>query len=191
MSEEVCSVLPIRMDGDQEDISSHLTGTQIEINEVENTQAKRRKEIAPRANVWVHFRRFNVNGRQRAECNYCKKDYAADPGRNGTSTLNSHLRNCLKNPENKKDSQQTILSYQSSCKDSKEGSLGTWFFNQMRTRKALARMVIIDEQPFSIVDKEGFRGLMKEACPQFEMPSRFTFTAKRDCYEIYLEKRKG
>ncbi|KAL3528671.1 hypothetical protein ACH5RR_007993 [Cinchona calisaya] len=45
----------------------------------ERTQRKR-KEIAPRSKAWIHFRRFLVDGRWRAECLYCHRDYAADTG---------------------------------------------------------------------------------------------------------------
>lgn len=35
-------------------------------------------------------------------------------------------------------------------------------------------MVIVDEQPFSVVEREGFRYFCHVAVPQFHIPSRFT-----------------
>ena len=48
-------------------------------------------------------------------------------------------------------------------------------------------MIIIDECPFRIVDKPGFRRLMSIACPRFQMPSRTTIA--RDCYLMYKNER--
>ncbi|KAK8609125.1 hypothetical protein V6N13_025432 [Hibiscus sabdariffa] len=55
-------------------------------------------------------------------------------------------------------------------------------------RKALARMVIVDELPFSFVEREGFRHFCKIAVPSFVPPSRATIT--RDCYALFIEKGK-
>ncbi|KAK8669740.1 hypothetical protein V6N13_107164 [Hibiscus sabdariffa] len=55
-------------------------------------------------------------------------------------------------------------------------------------RKALARMVIVDELPLSFVEREGFRHFCKIAVPSFVPPSRATIT--RDCYALFIEKRK-
>uniref|UniRef100_A0A494G8D9 Uncharacterized protein n=1 Tax=Solanum lycopersicum TaxID=4081 RepID=A0A494G8D9_SOLLC len=49
-------------------------------------------------------------------------------------------------------------------------------------------MIIVDELPFSFVEKEGFKNFMRVTVPQFHIPSRRTVT--RDCYELYLEERK-
>ncbi|WOH14844.1 hypothetical protein DCAR_0934370 [Daucus carota subsp. sativus] len=47
-------------------------------------------------------------------------------------------------------------------------------------------MCIKDNQPFRIVEHEGFRELMNEAEPRFKMPSRWTVA--RDCLKIYGEE---
>ncbi|GKD54073.1 zinc finger BED domain-containing protein RICESLEEPER 2-like protein, partial [Tanacetum coccineum] len=52
------------------------------------------------------------------------------------------------------------------------GSLATHSFSQERCRKALARLCIKDNQPFSIVDNEGFQEYSWEMNPLFKMPSR-------------------
>ena len=49
-------------------------------------------------------------------------------------------------------------------------------------------MIIVDELPFSFVEKEGFKNFMRVTMPQFHIPSRRIVT--RDCYELYLEERK-
>ncbi|CAN0885167.1 Putative AC transposase [Linum grandiflorum] len=40
-------------------------------------------------------------------------------------------------------------------------------------------MIILDELPFRFVEKEGFNGVMREACPMFKMSSRRTI--REDC----------
>ncbi|XP_049360749.1 zinc finger BED domain-containing protein RICESLEEPER 2-like [Solanum verrucosum] len=70
----------------------------------------------------------------------------------------------------------------------KEGVINTWKFDQAQSRRALAQIIIVDELPFSIVEKEGFRNFMKVIVPQFHIPSSRTLT--RDCYELYSEEKK-
>ncbi|GJW21802.1 zinc finger BED domain-containing protein RICESLEEPER 2-like protein [Tanacetum coccineum] len=71
----------------------------------------------------------------------------------------------------------------------KGGSLATHSFSQERCRKALARLCIKDNQPFSIVDNEGFQDYSWEMNPLFKMPSRWTVA--RDCLKIYKEEGGG
>ncbi|CAN0914993.1 hypothetical protein LINGRAHAP2_LOCUS28870 [Linum grandiflorum] len=47
-------------------------------------------------------------------------------------------------------------------------------------------MIILDELPFMFVEKEGFNGVMKEACPMFKMPSRRTI--REDCLKLFLDE---
>lgn len=49
-------------------------------------------------------------------------------------------------------------------------------------------MIIVDEFPFSIVEKEGLRNFMKVIVPQFHNPSHRNLT--RNCNELYGEEKK-
>ncbi|KAI4324088.1 hypothetical protein L6164_023652 [Bauhinia variegata] len=60
-------------------------------------------------------------------------------------------------------------------------------FNNEECRKALAIFVIIDEQPFKVVEGNGFRHLCGKMQPQFILPSRLTVA--RDCYQLYLDEK--
>uniref|UniRef100_A0A3Q7JLR4 HAT C-terminal dimerisation domain-containing protein n=1 Tax=Solanum lycopersicum TaxID=4081 RepID=A0A3Q7JLR4_SOLLC len=62
-------------------------------------------------------------------------------------------------------------------------SLNTWKFEQDVCRRDLVEMIILDELPYSFVEKEGFKKLMSQ--PLFHIPSRRTIT--RDCYEVFGE----
>ncbi|CAN0919824.1 Putative AC9 transposase [Linum grandiflorum] len=50
-------------------------------------------------------------------------------------------------------------------------------------------MIVLDELPFSFVEKEGFNGVMEEASPLFKMPSRKTIRA--DCLRLFLDGKES
>ncbi|CAN4106055.1 unnamed protein product [Withania somnifera] len=103
--------------------------------------------------------------------------------------MNNHmLRMCPKRPAIVQDNSQKLLNLVPFSKGAKDGVVSTWKFDQAQSRRALAQMVIVDELPFSFVEKEGFKNFMKVTVPQFHIPSRRTLT--RDCYVLYGEQRK-
>uniref|UniRef100_A0A3Q7GI24 HAT C-terminal dimerisation domain-containing protein n=1 Tax=Solanum lycopersicum TaxID=4081 RepID=A0A3Q7GI24_SOLLC len=55
-----------------------------------------------------------------------------------------------------------------------------WTFEQEACRRALVEMIILDELPFSFVEKEGLKKFMSKFQPLFHIPSR---NITRDCYE--------
>ena len=63
-----------------------------------------------------------------------------------------------------------------------------WQFDQETCRTALTLMIVVDELPFAIVEREGFRRFCKTLNPEFDLPSRFT--SGRDCHGLYIEERK-
>ncbi|XP_070004148.1 uncharacterized protein [Nicotiana sylvestris] len=101
--------------------------------------------------------------------------------------MNSHVDKCPKNPYNVEKGQK-LLQYQA-LPGGNKGDLIPWKFDQEECRMALCGMVIVDELPFSFVEKEGFRNFMKVAQPCFHIPSRTTVT--RDCFALFnVEKNK-
>ncbi|GKV16043.1 hypothetical protein SLEP1_g26753 [Rubroshorea leprosula] len=150
---------------------------------------KKRKGVQKRSKVWLHFIAFDdpVTSQQKARCNYCGKVLCAEPRRNGTSTMNGHIECCLKNPSNLKNN--TLLKYVSKIDGSKTViDLGTWKFDEGAVKRALAEMLIIDEDSFSLVEKLGFKRFCEVALPPtFKIPSRRTIT--RQYYDIYVEHR--
>uniref|UniRef100_A0A1S4DFN6 Zinc finger BED domain-containing protein DAYSLEEPER-like n=1 Tax=Nicotiana tabacum TaxID=4097 RepID=A0A1S4DFN6_TOBAC len=62
-----------------------------------------------------------------------------------------------------------------------------WKFDQEKCRKAFCRMGIVDELPFSFVEKKGFMNFMKVAQPFFRIPSRRTVT--RDCFDLFNDEK--
>ncbi|KAJ0714852.1 putative HAT dimerization domain, ribonuclease H-like superfamily, hAT-like transposase, RNase-H [Helianthus annuus] len=115
---------------------------------------------------------------------------AAGSKTNGTSPLRYHLlRVCNKSPLYKKaDLKQSKLSFKPKSSGEGIGSLASHSFSQEKCKISLARMCIKDNQPFSIVDDEGFREFVWDLNPMFKFPSRWTIA--RVCLSVYQEEKK-
>uniref|UniRef100_A0A3Q7J6F8 BED-type domain-containing protein n=1 Tax=Solanum lycopersicum TaxID=4081 RepID=A0A3Q7J6F8_SOLLC len=146
---------------------------------------KRRKK---RSRAWDHFsRKTDSDGNEKVVCNYCKKEYFADTKEHGTTSMLTHISKCPKMPYNI-DIRQSRLAFQPMIGGNKgDVVVVPWKFDQEECRKALCRMVIIDELPFRFVEKEGFKQFMKVAQPCFHIPSRTTVT--RDCFNLFDEEK--
>ncbi|KAH0696474.1 hypothetical protein KY290_013840 [Solanum tuberosum] len=107
---------------------------------------------------------------------------------NGTSSMNTPMRICPKFPCDTVDKGQNLINFPPSSMGAKEGVISSWKFDQAQSKRALAKMRIVDELPFSFVEKEGFKNFMRVTVSQFHIPSHRTVT--RDCYELYLEERQ-
>ena len=75
----------------------------------------KRKSTESKSKYWVHFDKIVDNdGRvTKAKCKYCKRTYAADPKKHGTTTLKNHSGSCLQNPY-AKETKQYVLAFQAS-----------------------------------------------------------------------------
>ena len=60
-------------------------------------------------------------------------------------------------------------------------------FNKDTCRLACAKMIILDELPFSFFEGHGFRYFCSSACHKFYPPSRRTIV--RDIYQLYLDEK--
>ncbi|KAJ9544822.1 hypothetical protein OSB04_024529 [Centaurea solstitialis] len=133
-------------------------------------EQKKRKSYESKSKYWAHVDKIlDDNGRvTNAKCKYCLKEYVADPKKHGTTMLRKHLVACLQNPH-AKETKQSVLAFQASQFNNSGRVLGTWVFNQDKVRKALTRMIIVDELPLKFVEGRGF---VEDACPMFKIPSR-------------------
>jgi len=170
----------------------------VEANNQQNEQppavvsGKKRKEVYSRSRVWDHFVRIkdSKNITIQARCIYCAKVYKCESKKHGISSLITHMLSCLKNPHSK-DTRQSLLTIQAvNTSDSSEtivGEIEAWVFNQDSIRRALVKMIIIDELPFRFVEGIGFRMFIAFACPRYIVPSRWTIS--RDILVVYEEER--
>ncbi|KAG5617679.1 hypothetical protein H5410_017503, partial [Solanum commersonii] len=117
-----------------------------------------------------------TDGKRRAKCNYCVKHFAAETKTNETSVLWSHLNDkCLKSPFRFVDRKQTTLKsvpIKVGGQENRTSYIAKVVYNVEDIRRAIAEFIIIDEQPFKVVEGEGFKQLMAKALPNFELPSR-------------------
>ena len=168
-------------------------GDPIDLEEESNASfgsASHTKAGAKRKSIyWGHFEDIinpTTKKIEKVKCKYYGKVLSANPN-SGTSTLRKHIQSCNKYPHNVDQKQKKI----SLIKDphTESVTLSNWSYDMDATRLALAKMVIIDEHPFSVVEKEGFKTFVSVACPQFlcDVPSRFTIA--RDCKKLHLCER--
>lgn len=96
------------------------------------------------------------------------------------------IKHCKKYPGRVEDKRQKILNF-----DKQDEGGGTNLlairFSKETCRSARAKMVVIDELPFSFVEGMGFRHFCSVACPQFDPPSRITIV--RDIHQLYLNAK--
>ncbi|PWA70875.1 zinc finger, BED-type [Artemisia annua] len=93
---------------------------------------------------------------------------AAGTKRNGTSTLIQHLKSvCKKSPVYKKSDlkNQATLSFNPVTMGEPSGGLASHTFSQAKCKKSLARMCIIDNRPFSVVDDQGLQEFVWDLNP--------------------------
>lgn len=82
------------------------------------------------------------------------------------------------------DRKQTTLKV---IKGGGQASLEKVIYNVAEVRRAIAEFIIIDEQPFRVVEGEGFKRLMSLILPNYNLPSRITVA--RQCLRIYQEEK--
>jgi hypothetical protein len=77
-------------------------------------------------------------------------------------------------------SRKGLLSFTGSAQTT---SNRIWVFSQEETREKVAKMIILHEYPFSIVEHQGFIVLMRTAQPNFTMPGRKAI--RSNCIKLF------
>jgi len=111
---------------------------------------------------------------------------------NGTSNMWSHLKVYKKFPF-VVDKKQKILVLEPNkaggeLGDRSVGTLKAIGYDYNECRKALVKMVIIDELPFNFMEGKGFRLFSRTLQPRSDIPSRFTVI--RDYLKLYFEENE-
>uniref|UniRef100_A0A8I6YG94 BED-type domain-containing protein n=1 Tax=Hordeum vulgare subsp. vulgare TaxID=112509 RepID=A0A8I6YG94_HORVV len=118
----------------------------------------------------------------KAQCNHCLEVFPAGRGV-GTNGVQRHLAAC----EKRLDLSLVVDKLKSSISSPHGSMLQQWSFDQIASRKLLARMIVMDELPFSFVEYSGFRDFVESLNPLFSMVSRGTI--KDDCMEQFNQER--
>ncbi|KAI3911714.1 hypothetical protein MKX01_029475 [Papaver californicum] len=119
------------------------------------------------------------------ECKHYKKKMNAK-SKNGTSSLRKYLKSC----EIFKGSQKKINQMFLKASETQNGPVAAYNykFNQEITRDCIARMIILHELPFSMVEYIGFRMLLTSLQPHIKLVKRNT--TKSDCMKVFNMEKK-
>lgn len=123
--------------------------------------------------VWQHFEKiFDNNGVYlKIKCNYCIQSYSV---KCSTTTLNDHWKS-----KHLKIQPGGIGSIERAFNNSKQQakSQGNEYLDHLNR---LINWVILEYQPFRVVDSKSFRELINGFNPEFKVPSRQTLRNKID-----------
>ncbi|KHG22552.1 Zinc finger BED domain-containing 4 [Gossypium arboreum] len=144
--------------------------------EIYESSSKRPKTTSK---VWDIFEKLPAQqGDSKAICKLCRRIYTAKTT-SGTSHLRRHIEACVKRGNHevdqrsieacfkpvKRNANRLTLSHDTLI--SATTSLKNYKLDVDEIHRAIAMMIIVDEQPFSVVEDAGFRRLLSAACPEF------------------------
>lgn len=194
---ELATQASIPLSSTQESSNPLVDGSAEEVEEVGDPKEKKKLsdeeylaliESRSRSNIWVHYKRKMKNGLVKGNCKYCHKEYCCGTTGNGTSSLKKHILKCMKYQPNIEETRKRgKLFFSKSTSNGKELALGGLPTPERMTRLC-ARLIILDEHPFSIVEGIGFRQMHEEAYPHWKIPKRKKMA--KECLNIYLEEKK-
>ncbi|KAK9189691.1 hypothetical protein WN943_018290 [Citrus x changshan-huyou] len=139
-----------------------------------------RKKMAPRSAVWQHFTRLPDNNKK-CKCNYCGNEFECGSVGDETSTLRTHYQEmCQKYKDLQKD--QTTLT-----QDVGSDEIVVRGLSRDAYRRAIIKMIVLDELPFSVVENPGFKHFCSVAASRYLLPSQRTIT--RDTLDMYVEEK--
>lgn len=146
----------------------------------ESMAPKPKKQYVPRSDVWDHFDKPKDS--KKVSCNYCKSVFKHE-SRSGTTVLWNHNKICKEYKASLESTTQQNLVNSSEA----SGQLVAIGFNQDACRKATAKMIVLDELPFTFVERPGFTHFCEIAVPKFVIPSRTTIT--KDIVQMYVNEK--
>ncbi|CAI9274760.1 unnamed protein product [Lactuca saligna] len=174
-------------------------------NKTKTQKKKTQKELRDRINptrrgegrdnctapVWKYFEIEWIkedDGIER-KCNYCLHLLAANPNRNGTTSINKHFNGCKLNPDNipkQVDDKQQKLSFTKAPNG--EGHVYTWKHDDTRIQLALLGLFTIGELPFIFIENEAFIEFVNALNGRVKLPSRHKISL--DVVSLYLKERQ-
>lgn len=134
----------------------------------------KKKPTRTPSSAWQHFKKIfdSNNNHFQTKCNYCRQIYSA---KCSTTTLNDHLK-----------SKHSDIQSESIGSIEKAKSQDGENLNHL---DRLINWVILEYQPFKMVDSNSFRELINGLNPGFKVPSRQTLRGKIDNkYSYYKNK---
>jgi hypothetical protein len=127
-----------------------------------------------------------------AHCNYCGLEYKCHGKNNSTSNMLYHVKACqqYKNILANQDISQSKFTFECVQSQSESGSCKNLMitkYSEKIIRKTLCEMIIVDEMPFSSMDRMGFKKLCKVLELRFKLPSHYILM--KDCVKLYMQTK--
>lgn len=144
------------------------------------------------AKCWSHFDPFtdSEDGVFKGRCNYCDRVYHADTTRNGTTSLNRHMKKCEKNPNNVLKNQSNVFVKKTSGGGeggSGSGTVEKWVYDPERIWRAILNLFVLAELPFAFISHPALVELVEALSPIYNLPSRFT--ASKGVSKYFLDEK--
>ncbi|GJV51104.1 zinc finger BED domain-containing protein RICESLEEPER 2-like protein [Tanacetum coccineum] len=164
-----------------------LEETTEEVKSSKNNKGKQPKARKKRSPVWNDFEQQKLKKGElpedvKAMCLHCGELYLCHTRKYGITNLKNHLGRCTPYLE-KKSKSQTHITFEGGDVN----KMMAWKFDQNKSKRALAHMIVVDELPFSFVENSGFRHYQRINQPLFDVPCRGTIT--KECLTMYLEEK--
>ncbi|WOK92737.1 zinc finger BED domain-containing protein RICESLEEPER 2-like [Canna indica] len=163
------------------------SGPQSETGNDDTTTLEKKKRKTSK--VWNEFTVVIMkDGTKKNQCNYCRARLAYQ-NTGSTTHLNRHMLTCGVRLATISGKTQQVLALPTMELDGRIGNLTSFRYDKEKVTYMLAKMIIVHEYPFRMVEHAFFQLLMKTLNPKFESMSRVT--VRSDCMKIYaLEKKK-
>ncbi|KAL6870640.1 hypothetical protein ACP4OV_014488 [Aristida adscensionis] len=169
------------MDEDEYGDSRGCVEGQTEPNMVDMDVLCCEKDRKFKSKVWTEFLKVRVGGVVvKGQCKHCTTRITAKRGA-GTSAMGTHLKRC----KARQRAMEVVGQFHAAIMSPEGVRLRNWSFNQDVSRRELARMIVLHELPFAIVEYDGFRRFVSSLNPMFEMVSRKVI--KGDCNPYCLK----
>ncbi|KAK9931904.1 hypothetical protein M0R45_019158 [Rubus argutus] len=148
-----------------------------------STSTATSKASRERSWVWDHFTKYDeplieivnneekvVGHTRRAQCMYCSTNLACDSRGNGTSSLSKHIEQVCKGYPGRANLEEDQQVFTNDGKETPSVVMRSW--TQENCVEAACVMIVMDELPFSFIEKPGFRYFCSVAVPRFNVPCR-------------------
>lgn len=168
------------------------------INEEYENSSKRSKTVSK---VWDYFEKLPAHsGNSKAICKLCRRVYTAKTT-SGTSHLRRHVEACLKKGNHGADLVTIASSFKRASSDADQPTISHDTVTDAimssknidldidEVRRAIAMMIVVDRQPFGMVEDTGFRNLMAVAYPEFQAVSEENI--KKDVMNLYSKEKEN
>ena len=109
------------------------------------------------------------------KCNDCNHTIRVHHKTQGTFGMRSHLKGCLtyQRKQSKLDLSQKKFTHDASSKLMKGDVMGEMkidTYDEKKVRRVIARFIIVDELPFRVVSKDGFKDMIYALSPDLGCP---------------------